>query len=79
MTSRLYTRAGDDLLIIEENSDGVFLHIVRKSGMWSDSWHQSIDDAKKQAQHEFKGLQNIWNVATDDHSTLKDFAKKISS
>jgi hypothetical protein len=77
--NRFYCRNGNDLLVIEENSDGVFLHTITTAGMWADSWHPNVAEAKEQARHQFEGTQNLWSVAPDDGTTLKDFVKNTLS
>jgi hypothetical protein len=51
--TRLVTRTGESVVLIEEKSDGLFLYEFRSDGFVGDTWHQTIDHAKEQAAHDF--------------------------
>jgi hypothetical protein len=49
------------ILIIEQKPDGVFLFRFTKDGVCvGDTWHLSIDDAKRQAAYEYSNLLADW-------------------
>ena len=65
-----------DVLVIEQESEGsVFLYRMTRTGAASgDTWHQSIEDAKHQAEHEYgKGLGE-WRAVPDDVADARGFA-----
>jgi hypothetical protein len=50
-----------DILLIEQRQDGVFLFRFTASGKpVGDTWHANLEDAKHQAEFEFKGLISPW-------------------
>lgn len=50
-----------DVLVIEENPDGVFLFRYDREGEFGgDTWHQSVEDAKEQARFEYGDLVEEW-------------------
>src|SRR5260221_2801857 len=51
------------VLIIEHQSDGVFLLRYSDGGLCvGDTWHFSIEDAKEQAEVEFEGHLSDWEL-----------------
>jgi hypothetical protein len=55
------------LLVIEQKPDGVFLFRFTSDGRCvGDTWHNTIDAAKKQAAFEFDELLSVWKVVPDE-------------
>jgi hypothetical protein len=67
-----------DVLVIEEECEGnVFLYRMTRSGeAGGDTWHQSINDAKHQAEYEYGDVLGEWKVVPDDVLDARDFAVK---
>ena len=50
-----------ELLVIETSRDGVYLFRYTADGEFcGDSWHQSIEDAKDQAEYEYERALGQW-------------------
>ncbi len=64
------------VLVIEEESPGsVFLYRMTQSGeSGGDTWHQSVDDAKHQADYEYGDAVGDWNEVPDDVPNAREFA-----
>ena len=76
---RLFAKAGTTVLVVKEQTDGVFLYEYRKDGFIGDTWHQTIDHAKEQAQISFRAAPSDWS---DIPATVIDsatFALQISN
>ena len=65
-----------DILVIDEASKGsVFLYRLSRSGEpCGDTWHQSIDDARHQAEYEYGDALGTWQHVPDDASDPQEFA-----
>lgn len=65
-----------DVLVIEQESEGnVFLYRMTRTGEpGGDTWHQSVDDAKHQAEYEYGGLLGEWRAIPDDATDAREFA-----
>jgi len=65
------------LLLIEEKPDGIFLVRFNSDGRCvGDTWHQTIEDAKHQANSEYSGLLTEWSDVPEDISDpVKDALK----
>ena len=65
-----------DVLVITQESEGsVFLYRLTRAGeSGGDTWHQSIDDAKHQAEYEFGEALGKWRVVPDDVADAREFA-----
>ena len=65
------------VLIIEEKQDGIFLFRYTTDRQFvGDTWHQSLDDAKDQAEWEFSGHLSDWSVVPPDVDDPVSFALK---
>lgn len=59
-------------LVVEANPDGVFLYRYDDKGECvGDTWHMSVDEAKRQANYEYEGLLRGWQ---DVPAEVKDAA-----
>jgi len=76
---RLFARAGEVFLIIEQTPEGFFLYTFPKDGFAGDTWHQTLDDAKHQASYEFGGGLEPWVAIPADISDLRAFARENSN
>lgn len=64
-----------DLLIIEERPEGIFLVRYKLDGTEvGDTWHESIKDAKDQADYEYKDNINEWQQIPDKIKSSFDYA-----
>jgi hypothetical protein len=65
-----------DVLVIEQESEGsVFLYRMTRTGEpGGDTWHQSIEDAKHQAEYEYGGLLGEWRPVPDTIADARAFA-----
>lgn len=48
---------------IAADAGGPFVYLFRCSGDWSvtsDTWHESLEDALRQAEHEYRGVGERW-------------------
>jgi hypothetical protein len=72
----LHQLPSPDVLLIEQESEGnVFLYRMTRSGEPAgDTWHQSVDDAKHQANYEYGDTLGEWRAIPDDVSDPRDFA-----
>ena len=61
----LYAQHGDAAFLIERNDDGIFLYSRLSSGSLADTWHQSLNDAKAQANYDANGTVGPWAEVTD--------------
>src|SRR5688572_2036314 len=64
-------------LLIDENTDGVLLVRHSESGAFcGDTWHESIEDAKHQADYEFGTAVGEWIPVPEEESDCFAFARK---
>ena len=62
------------VLVIEQKPDGVFLfRFTPDSHCVGDTWHKTIDDAKKQAAFEFDELLSAWKAVPDGVKDVVSF------
>ena len=72
---RLFTKLSGAALIIEEADNGFYLFTHKKGGSSSDTWHQTLEDAKCQADHEWRGMRINWHDVPDSVSDLHAFGR----
>lgn len=66
------------ILIIEEIGTDVFLFRFTEAGDYAgDTWHQSIEEAKKQAKFEYDIAEDAWKPIPDEVKDVVDFATNI--
>lgn len=66
------------LLVIAENSSDIFLfRFDQQKNMAGDTWHQSIEDAKYQAQFEFGEDALDWSLVPSEFQDAVVFAKSM--
>jgi len=73
---RQFARARGITLITEETNGGFFLYCFSEMAMEADTWHQTLDDAKHQAEFQF-GLTEWTDVpatVTDLQAWVKELA-----
>ena len=77
--NREYTRAGEIVLIIEETeSEGFYLYSFYPDGFEGDTNHETLDDAKHQA--EAYGVPDLrWSKVPADVKDLGAFGRQISN
>ena len=65
-----------NVLVIEQESEGsIFLYRMTRTGEPSgDTWHQSIDDAKHQAEYEYGEVLGEWRAIPEDVTDSRGFA-----
>ena len=64
-------------LLIEQNTDGTFLIRHSQTGEFcGDTWHESIEDAKNQAEYEFGSAVQRWIAIPDGEADWLDFAAR---
>jgi hypothetical protein len=65
-----------DVVVIEEESQGnVFLYRLTRSGEpCGDTWHQSIEDARYQADYEYGDALGEWQDIPHEASDAREFA-----
>ncbi|MDE1152779.1 MAG: hypothetical protein PW788_09605 [Micavibrio sp.] len=62
-------------LTIEENEDGFFLYrFDDKGNCVGDTWHQSLNEAKEQADYEFEQTLKNWQDVPPDIQDASTFA-----
>jgi len=64
MEEMLYARSGDTAFLIEQKPDGIFLFSFLPNGFVGDTWHQSIDEAKAQADYEAGAAIGSWEIVS---------------
>jgi hypothetical protein len=63
-------------LVIDENSDGVFLLRYGNGGEYvGDTWHINIDDAKHQASYEFGDRVRDWTSVPPEVGDVVEFGR----
>lgn len=72
--ARLLAKANASIVVIEEKPDGIFLYEFRDDGFIGDTWHQTIEHAKDQAQQDFGSSVSAWRVVPDSVTDLQAFA-----
>jgi hypothetical protein len=66
------------LLIIDETADGIYLlHFAADGSECSDTWHETVDDAREQAAFEFERLLGQWKPVPDEAPDLRAFARDV--
>lgn len=67
-----------DVLVIEQEAEGsVFLYRMTRGGKpGGDTWHQSINDAKHQAEYEYGQVLGDWQPIPESAVDARDFAIK---
>ena len=66
------------MLLIEKNADGVFLYIFTKNGLClGDTWHTSIDEAKKAATFEFADAFTYWIEVPNEIEDIITFSQHV--
>ena len=65
--------------IIERGHPGYFLYTFRQGSFASDTWHQSSEDAKHQADYEWPGVKIAWQAVPDTVKDLQAFGCRISN
>lgn len=70
-----------DVLVIEQEGEGsIFLYRMTRTGEpGGDTWHQSIDDAKHQAEFEYGEVLGEWRAIPDDVIDAREFAVEAVS
>jgi hypothetical protein len=65
-----------DVLVIEQEGEGsIFLYRVTRTGEpGGDTWHQSIDDAKHQAEYEYGEVLGEWHAIPEEVTDAREFA-----
>lgn len=65
-----------DVLVIAQEGDGsIFLYrMTRNGGAAGDTWHQSVDDAKYQAEYEYGEVLGEWQAIPEAVADARDFA-----
>lgn len=59
------------VLLIEEKADGIFLYRLTTEGVFiTDTWHQSIGEAKDQAKYEFDNEPSQWKEIPESYTEL---------
>jgi hypothetical protein len=67
-------------LMIEEKSKGVFLFRFMADGRCvGDTWHLNVEDAKEQAEYEYKGFLTAWSDVPVEVENPIAFALKQAS
>lgn len=67
------------VLVLESRPDGVFLDRYDESGDEAgDTWHQSIDDAKEQAQVEYGEQLGPWTEVPENEGDPVAFALRLA-
>ena len=65
----------DVLVIVEESQGNVFMYRLTRSGEpCGDTWHQSTDDARHQAEYEYGDALGEWRPVPSDASDPQEFA-----
>ena len=61
-------------LVIEDTRDGAFLYRFSADGAEAgDTWHETVDDAKQQAEFEYDGAVSQWREVPDDVDDIVAF------
>jgi hypothetical protein len=58
--TRLCSNVGIAVLIIEQIAEGVFIYTFRPNAFTSDTWHQTLEEAKCQANYEWSDTRIEW-------------------
>lgn len=67
------------VLVLETRPDGIFLDRYDESGEEAgDTWHQSIDDAKEQAQVEYGDQLGPWTEVPENEPDPVAFAFRLA-
>lgn len=67
------------VLVIESRPDGIFLDRYGESGdEVGDTWHQSIDDAKEQAQVEYGSHLGDWTEVPESEDDSVAFGLRLT-
>lgn len=60
-----------DVLLIEKTDSGIFLfYLTKEARCLTDSWHQTVEDAKEQAKFEFDNDPSEWKEVPDSYGDL---------
>jgi formamidopyrimidine-DNA glycosylase len=60
-----------EILLIAKKKSGIFLYHLTMEGTYiTDSWHQTIEDAKRQAKFEFDNDPSNWKEVPDSYGDL---------
>ncbi len=70
-----------DVLVIEQEGEGsVFLYRMTRTGEpGGDTWHQSIDDARHQAEYEYGEVLGEWRAIPNNVTDAREFAVQTIS
>ena len=64
------------LLIIEEQDDGIFLYrFTMDGGFGGDTWHATMEDAKHQASYEYGEAVGEWRVIPPEAKDSLEYAR----
>jgi hypothetical protein len=67
------------VLVIDTRADGIFLDRYDEDGEEAgDTWHQSVEEAKKQADTEYGENAGPWTEVPEDESDLIAFALRLA-
>jgi len=67
------------LLVISTENDGIFLVRYAPDGEFAgDTWHQTIDEAKRQATFEYGELVGPWTAIPSDVQDIASFMNRPS-
>ena len=66
----------DVLVINQEGPGNVFLHRFTRSGEFAgDTWHASVDEALRQADHEYGPALTSWTGVPEDVTDIREFCR----
>lgn len=78
--ARLVAKAKSSILLVEEKDDGFFyLFEFRDDGFVGDTWHQTIEDAKAQANHYFGNSISAWQEVPLEIADAVAFGRQFQS
>jgi hypothetical protein len=77
--TRLFFNVGVAVLVIEQTAEGFFLYTFRPNALASDTWHQTLEEAKDQANYEWPGMRIDWRPVPDNVGDLPAFARQNSN